>query len=142
MSNPPPFGERARPPSSVEPKAFAETRGLERLRALFGAAEKERRRHARIPLALNGRYMLECGREYPCVTRDISRMGVAIQGVPVGAIGERVIAYLDELGRIEGRVVRRAEDWFAIEIVATPHKLERLDDKISAIVRQGARRER
>ena len=142
MSNPPPFGERARPLSSAEPEAFAETRGLERLRALFGGAEKERRRHARIPLALKGRYMLECGREYPCVTRDISRMGVAIQGVPVGAIGERVIAYLEELGRIEGRVVRRAEDWFAIEIVATPHKLERIDDQISAIVRRRSRRER
>ena len=142
MSDPPPSGERARPPLSAAPEAFRAACLGEGLRALADAAAKERRRHARIPLALKGRYMLEGGKEYPCVTRDFSRMGVAIQGVPVGAIGERVIAYLEELGRIEGRVVRRAEDWFAIEIVATPHKLERLDDKISAIVRQGARRER
>jgi hypothetical protein len=65
-------------------------------------------------------------------------MGVAIEGVPVGAVGERVVAYLDELGRIEGRVVRRSEDWFAIELVATPTKRERIDEKISAIVRRSA----
>lgn len=41
-------------------------------------AGPERRRYARIPLALGGRYMLEDGREYPCSTRDVSRMGVAI----------------------------------------------------------------
>jgi hypothetical protein len=80
--------------------------------------------------------MLESGREYPCFTRDVSRMGLAIEGVPVGAIGERVIVYLDKLGRIEGRVVRRSENWFAIQLVATPQKLDRLDEKISAIVRE------
>ena len=101
-----------------------------------GPRGAERRRHARIPLALRGRYMLEDGREYPCATRDVSRLGIAIEGVPVGAMGERVIAYLDELGRIEGRVVRRSEDWFAIEVVATPQKLDRLDAKISAIMRR------
>jgi hypothetical protein len=98
----------------------------------------ERRRHVRVPLFLRGRYMLEGGCEYPCVTRNISRMGVAIQGVPVGGMGERVIAYLEELGRIEGRIVRRSEDWFAIELVATPHKLEQLDEKISVILRRMA----
>ena len=102
-------------------------------------AETERRRTARIPLALRGRYMLENGREYPCVTRDVSRMGVAIKAVAVPALGERVIAYLEELGRIEGRVVRRSPSWFAIELVGTPQKLERLEEKISAIVLRTAR---
>ena len=97
-------------------------------------AGSERRRYARIPLALRGRYMLEDGREYPCVTRDVSRMGVAIHAVTVGAIGERVIAYLEQLGRIEGRVVRRSETWFAIELVGTPQKLDRIEETIGAIV--------
>jgi len=105
----------------------------------FGPSAAERRRHIRVPLALRGRFMLEGGREYACVTRDVSRMGMAIQGAPVGAMGERVIAYLEELGRIEGRIVRRSEDWFAIELVATPQKLERIDEKIGAILRRTAR---
>ena len=82
--------------------------------------------------------MLEGGREYPCVTRDLSRIGMAIEGVPVGAIGERVVAYLEELGRVEGRVVRRSNGWFAIQLVATPQRLELIDEKISAIVRRNA----
>ncbi len=77
--------------------------------------------------------MLQDGCEYPCVTRNVSRIGVAIEGVPVGSLGERVIAYLEKLGRIEGRVVRRSEDWFAIEIVGSPSRLDRIDEKISAI---------
>jgi PilZ domain len=127
------FGLRAAPPAPSAPEVQPIHGGATPLR---GA---DRRRYARIPLSLRGRYMLEDGREYPCATRDVSRLGIAIEGVPVGAIGERVIAYLDELGRIEGRVVRRSEDWFAIELVATPQKLDRLDGKISAIVRKMTR---
>ena len=114
------------PPTSYRPAASSAS----------GAAAPERRRHVRIPLAVRGRYMLENGREYPCLTRDVSRMGIAIEGVPVGALGERVIAYLGKLGRIEGRVVRRSETWFAIELMATPQKLDRLDERISAIMRE------
>ena len=105
-------------------------------RSAISAADHERRRQARIPIALHGRYMLECGRDYPCITRDVSRIGMSIEGRPVGALGERVIAYLEELGRVEGRVVRRSKSWFAIELAATPHRLEQLDQKISAIVQR------
>ncbi len=135
MTRPPPYGEYAGPTTADSSEPLAETRAQDRSAGLAGL---DRRRHPRIPLALRGRYMLEGGSEYPCVTRDVSRMGVAIQGVPVGAIGERVIAYLEELGRIEGRVVRRSEDWFAIELVATPHKLERIDEKIRALASRWA----
>jgi len=126
----PSFGLRAAPPALSPSQAKPIHAGPP------VAAGAERRGHARVPLALRGRYMLEDGREYPCATRDVSRLGIAIEGVPVGAIGERVIAYLDQLGRIEGRVVRRSEDWFAIALVATPQKLDRLDEKISAIMRR------
>lgn len=131
-----PFGQRTEPPASATPNLSPARRAPFPPAAL--AEGPERRRHTRIPLALHGRYMLEDGRDHPCVTRDVSRMGMSIEAVPVGAIGERVVAYLEELGRIEGRVVRRSEDWFAIELVATPLKLERLDGKISAILRRTA----
>ncbi len=132
MSNVSSFGARARAlaTESQEPSLSE--------RSTISAAGAERRRHARIPLELHGRYMLECGREYPCVTRDLSHIGMAIEGVPVAAMGERVVAYLEELGRVEGRVVRRSRGWFAIELVATPQRLELLDEKISAIIRRRA----
>ncbi len=126
------FGARAKAPAN-EPQELSP---IERL--TISTASADRRYHARIPLELHGRYMLEGGREYPCITRDVSRIGMAIEGAAVGAIGERVVAYLEELGRIEGRVVRRSKGWFAIQLVATPQRLDRLDEMIGAIIRRGA----
>ena len=131
MSNVSSFGARAKAPAN-EPQELSP---IERSTISTAA---DRRYHARVPLELHGRYMLEGGREYPCVTRDVSRIGMAIEGAAVGAIGERVVAYLEELGRIEGRIVRRSKGWFAIELVATPQRLDRLDEMIGAIVRRGA----
>ncbi len=54
----------------------------------------------------------------------------------MGAIGDRVVAYVDQLGRIEGTIVRRSFVWFAIEIAATPGKLERLARKIDSLVQR------
>jgi hypothetical protein len=89
-------------------------------------AGAERRRYARLPLTLHGRYMLSDGSEFPCQTQDVSPIGIAIRGGPAGAIGERIVAYFDGLGRVEGRIVRRAQTWFAVDIAATPRKLETL----------------
>jgi len=94
----------------------------------------ERRRSARTPLTLRGRYMLEDGSEFHCETLDISPIGIGIRGVAAGAIGDRVVAYFDGLGRVEGRIVRRAHTWFAIEITATPRKLESLTNKINRLL--------
>jgi hypothetical protein len=101
-----------------------------------GGAE-ERRHYTRVPLTLRGRYMLEDGSEFPCETQDISPIGIGIRGFSAGAIGDRVVAYFDGLGRIEGRIVRRAHTWFAIDITATPRKLERLAEKIKRMVEKG-----
>jgi PilZ domain len=94
----------------------------------------ERRAFARTPLRLRGRYMLEDGREFPCETLDISPIGIGIRGFAAGAIGDRVVAYFDELGRVEGHIVRRAPTWFAIDIMATSRKLERLAEVVDRLV--------
>ncbi len=77
--------------------------------------------------------MLEDGSEFPCTTMDISPIGIGIRGFP-GAIGYHVVAYLDYIGRVEGRIVRRSQTWFAVDIAATPRKLERLANKLSCLV--------
>src|SRR5271165_3943999 len=71
MSSPSSFGFRA---ASLSPE------GPDSASSVAGGPVPDRRWHARIPLALRGRYMLADGREYACVTRDVSRMGVAIEG--------------------------------------------------------------
>ena len=64
---------------------------------------QERRRHQRVKVNLLGRYMLADRREYPCQVIDMSPGGMAVVAPVVGQPGERVIAYVDHLGRLEGQ---------------------------------------
>ncbi len=41
-------------------------------------------------------------------------------------IGERVIAYIDHIGRLEGKVARIRDDGFALELNTTPRKKAKL----------------
>jgi hypothetical protein len=86
----------------------------------------DRRRHQRVSVQINGRYMLESRREYPCQTIDMSPGGLALVGPVVGLIGERVIVYLDQIGRVEGKIVRLIPNGFAMTLVATVRKRDKL----------------
>ena len=66
--------------------------------------------------------MLEDRREFPCQTQNISPGSLAVNTPVIGRIGERVVAYVDHLGRIEGQIVRLYEGGFAMSINATLRK--------------------
>ena len=91
----------------------------------------DRRRHQRVRLSLLGRFMLEDRREYPCQTLDLSPASAALISPVVGAVSERVIAYIDHVGRIEGRVARLYDGGFAMSIVSTPRKKDKLAAKLT-----------
>src|SRR5579883_81162 len=84
------------------------------------------RRHARVPLVLSGRYMLADGSEFPCETTDVSPVGLGIRGFRCGPVGSKVVAYIDGLGRVDGRVVRRSPGWFALSLADYAGKEGRL----------------
>ena len=52
--------------------------------------------------------------------------------------GERIVAYLDNLGRIEGIVVRSFEGGFAVRILASLYKRERIANLLTWLVNQKA----
>jgi hypothetical protein len=87
---------------------------------------EERRRHQRVKVNLLGRYMLEDRREYPCQVVDMSPGGMLLVAPVSGRPGERVIAYVDHLGRLEGQIARPAENGFAMTISATARKRDKL----------------
>jgi PilZ domain len=97
-----------------------------RSRARILPLSQERRRHQRVRIDLLGRMMLEDRLEYPCRIINMSPGGAAIAANATARIGERVIAYVDHLGRIEGKVTREFEGGFAISVAATPRKREKL----------------
>lgn len=78
-----------------------------------------------------GRFMLENQREFPCQTINMSPGGVAVRAPVVGRVGERVVLYLEQIGRIEGHVARVFEDGFAIACSATRHKQEKLANQLT-----------
>ncbi len=95
-------------------------------RARILPLSQERRRHQRVRVDLLGRLMLENRQEYPCRIINMSPGGMAVMATPPGKIGERVIAYVDHLGRLEGKITREFEGGFAMSIGATPRKRDKL----------------
>ncbi len=87
---------------------------------------EERRRHQRVKVNLLGRYMLEDRHEYPCQVVNMSPGGMLLVAPIIGKPGERVIAYVDHLGRLEGQIARTVENGFAMTISATTRKRDKL----------------
>ena len=69
------------------------------------AMSEERRRFQRVRANLLGRYMLADRREFPCQVVNMSPGGMALIAPVAGQPGERIIAYVDHLGRLEGQRV-------------------------------------
>ena len=87
---------------------------------------QDRRRHQRVRVNLLGRYMLTDRQEYPCQVVNMSPGGMALIAPTIGQVGERVIAYVDHLGRLEGSIARTLVNGFAMTISATPRKRDKL----------------
>jgi len=92
----------------------------------FPPLAEERRKHQRVKVNLLGRYMLSDRREYPCQVVNMSPGGMLLVAPVLGKLGERVIAYVDHLGRLEGQVARVVENGFAMTISATLRKRDKL----------------
>ena len=89
-------------------------------------SNEEKRRFQRVRVNLLGRYMLADRREFPCQVLDMSPGGMAIVGPVSGKAGERVVAYIDHVGRLEGTIIRVLPTGFAMSIAATPRKRDKL----------------
>jgi PilZ domain len=94
---------------------------------------EERRRHQRVKVNLLGRYMLADRRDFPCQVIDMSPGGMAVLTPVVGVPGERVIAYVDHLGRLEGKIARLIHNGFAMTISATSRKRDKLAAQLTWI---------
>jgi PilZ domain len=95
------------------------------------ALSEERRRFQRVRVNLLGRYMLADRREFPCQVVDMSPGGMAMIAPVNGKAGERVIAYIDHIGRLEGTIVRQFANGFAMTIAATPRKRDKLASQLT-----------
>jgi hypothetical protein len=97
----------------------------------------DQRRHVRFRLALLGRFMRATKHEYPCKLNNISVGGASVTSPVAVEVGERIVAYFDEIGGLEGTVVRVFDGGFAMQFRATQHKREKLAAQITWLVNRG-----
>ena len=86
----------------------------------------ERRQCRRLNIPLCGRLMLSDRREFECRVFDMSLQNVYFETDADGRMGERIVAYIDHVGRIEGRIVRIAQNGFAMELAVPSIKQHKL----------------
>lgn len=95
--------------------------------------QKQILRDFRYPLVLSGRYMLIDRTEWSCHTVNVSTSGVLIKALARPVHGERIVAYLEDVGRLEGRVVRLDPTGFALRLITTDVKRQRLNAMLDAL---------
>ncbi len=86
----------------------------------------ERRSFQRVTVNLLGRLMLENRDEFDCKVVDMSPGDARISTNAVTVKGERIIAYVEHLGRLEGEVTEVRDMEFIISLHATERKREKL----------------
>ncbi|HET7413348.1 MAG TPA: PilZ domain-containing protein [Pararhizobium sp.] len=88
---------------------------------------------SRVNVNLHGRLMLSNFDEYDCVVTEMSPGDVFFETGASPLEGERVIAYLDHLGRIEGRVTELHAGGFVVDLKATDRKRDKLAAQLTWI---------
>jgi hypothetical protein len=114
---------------------------LARAHALMSIAQRnapERRRYRRVDLGLSGRLLDRSGEEHDCRTVDISPGDARIASPARARVGDRMIVYLKEVGRVEAEIVRLLEGaTFAVQFHATSHKRERIAEHLTKLMNPG-----
>ncbi len=97
----------------------------------------ERRTDIRIVLSLPGRFTLASRRdvegerrEFPCRIVNLSCHALGLVTPITAEVGERVIAYVDEFGKFEGRIMRKLDGGFVIELIMPKSERHKLAAKI------------
>lgn len=95
------------------------------------ASADERRRYRRVDLALKARVLKADGVEEPCLVVNISAGGVLLKAVNPPQAGDKVVVYIDDVGRHEGYVIRSAKHHFAVDYRSRPKKAKRAADSLT-----------
>ena len=95
-------------------------------------------RFQRVKVSVLGRYMLADRREFPCQVLAMSPGDAMVVAPVAGTVGEKVIAYLDHLGRIEGSVVSLIEGGFEMEVSASARKRDKMAAQLTWLANKDA----
>jgi len=98
---------------------------------IVGRLASDNRNFSRGKFKLRGRFLAENGWEYPLEIEDISPGGMSVRSDFCPKKGQQVVMLLEDLGRIQAKVVRSTSDGFAVSIIATSRKRDQLADRLT-----------
>jgi hypothetical protein len=94
-------------------------------------AQTEQRHEQRVEVRLLGRFMRSDRKEFDCESIDASTNGIAFAAEAGVQPGERIVAYLNQIGRVEGQVTQIFAKGFAIRMNVPPAKRDKLASQIA-----------
>ncbi len=101
-------------------------------------APKDRRKYRRVIHETKARCLWTGGHEFEAVTVDLGGGGVSLRTNEEFQIGEQIIVYIDQLGRLAGKAARKTEDGFAVSVKFVPQKLDRFVDQLTWLVNKNS----
>jgi hypothetical protein len=95
----------------------------------------DRRRHRRVLWQVPVRGLTGSGEEFACNTVDVCAGGLRINLARPLEKGENLVLYIEDIGRIEGVIVRVLNEiGYAIEFRVPPRKREKIADALTWLV--------
>ncbi len=91
---------------------------------------------ASVSVGLSGRLMLPSEDEFDCTATEMTPETATFTCFARPGRGERIIAYLQHIGRVEGKVALLTADGFTISIAATERKREKLAAQLAWIAKR------
>jgi len=82
------------------------------------------------PNVLFGRYVRPDRREFPCQIANIDTSQITLITTGERELGETIFTYIDEVGRIEGKVIHLSETGFTIGLSLSGAQIERVQKRL------------
>lgn len=96
----------------------------------------DQRAFQRVKVDLKGRFLLLCGEEYDCDIHEMSPGGLCVTcNVPDDImIGKHYIICIDQIGRIEGKIIRfDTKRGYAVRIIASANIRRKIANNLTLI---------
>lgn len=101
------------------------------MNAILDKTRHFNRRFQRIKTNLPGRFMMPDQQEYPCQVTEMSPGDIKIYTPVKAEIGDRILVYIEIMGRVDGIVSRLFESGMALTYKLSPLKQDRIADKLT-----------
>ena len=95
-------------------------------------------KYQRVQVSILGRYMLADRREFPCQVLSMSPGDAVVIAPAAGNVGEKVIAYIDLIGRIEGTILSQIDGGFVMDLAASPRKRDKMAAQLTWLANKSA----